>query len=99
VINLYTAKQIGLTIPPSVLASGGQGDQVNRDFHFHSGQVWDFGLAEPERAVFRFALGALLVAHSFPTEARHRNSSDVYCIQQPWALLETVGGWGRLLVS
>ena len=33
VINLKAANQIGLTIPPNVLA-GGQGDQVNFDFRF-----------------------------------------------------------------
>ena len=39
------------------------------------------------------------MAHSLPTEARHRSSQDGYCIQQPCALVETIGGWGRLLVS
>ena len=29
VINLKTAKQIGLTIPPSVAGKSGQADQVN----------------------------------------------------------------------
>jgi len=31
IINLKTAKQIGLTIPPNVLAAGGQGDQVTEE--------------------------------------------------------------------
>ena len=63
VINLKTAKQIGLTIPQSSAVSGGQGDQVRRDECRVSGTSESRQRKRHEEKNHLFlALGALLFA-------------------------------------
>jgi putative ABC transport system substrate-binding protein len=79
VINLKTAKQIGLTMPPNVLGVGRQGNQMNFGF-----SILDFGLGRRRKKTiwiaslsglnrkFVLLFGAMLFALCDPVEAQQR---------------------------